>query len=267
MIRRMCTARHVVSGERTPFCDDGAMTARDTLTAIAGPTADIGSHFYFDPATVAAGKELGLGGFVFYMLGRGGALGDVSPAIVSSAFGYFNPDTVEATWSKYRSVVSPPVAAQAYWDECGKRGSELFGDIDGLGAYIEAADIVIDHANLAALPLFAGISQLGCTDDVAGRAMQKAAVLRELRGSVHLCAVLANGLSDAQAHAIKRPGDVAMFGWEEAPQVPIDGDIRMEAAEELTNTMLERAFFALTQDQAAALVAGTQAMASALPPR
>ena len=240
------------------------MTPRDTLIAIAGPTGDIGAHFYFHPATVAAGKELGLGGFVFYILGRGGALGDVGPAIVSSAFGYFNPETIAATWNKYREVVSPPVAAQAYWDECGKRGSELFADLDGLDAYVEAADIVIDHADLAALPLFAGASQMTCCDDVAGRAMQKAAVLRELRGSVHLVAVLASGLSDAQAHAIKRPGDVAMFGWEEAPVVPIDGDIRMDAAEELTNTMLERAFFALTSEQCAALVAGTNAMHAAL---
>ena len=242
------------------------MTARDTLTAIAGPTGDIGAAFYFHPSTVAAGKELGLNGFTFYILGRGGALGDVSPAIVSAAFGYFNPDTIAAAWEKASATMTPSAAAQAYWDECGKRGSELFADIDSavLSAYVAAADIVIDHADLAAAPLFAGTSQLSCSDDPAGRAMQKAAVLRELRGSLHLCAVLASGLSDAQAHAIKRPGDVAVFGWEEAPSVPIDGDIRMDAAEELTNTMLERAFFALTSDQADALLAGTEAMHAAL---
>ena len=216
------------------------MTARSTLETIAGPTGDIGAAFYLHPRTVDAGKEIGLGGFPFYILGRGGALGDVSPAVVSSAFGYFNPDTIAATWNKYRTVVSPPVAAQAYWDECAQRGIEFFGAIDGLDAYIEAAEIVIDHADLAALPLFAGTSQLICSDEIAGRAMQKAAVLRELRASVHLLAVLANGLSDAQAHAIKRPGDVAMFGWESAPEVPIDGNERMDAAEELTNSMLER---------------------------
>lgn len=242
------------------------MTPRETLAAIAGPTGDIGAAFYFHPATVAAGRELGLGGFVFYILGRGGALGDVPPAVVSSAFGYFNPDTIAATWNKYREVVSPPVAAQAFWDECGKRGNELFAGIDGLDAYIEAADIVIDHADLAGLPLFAGTAQLVCSDDVPGRAMQKAAVLRELRGGVHLVAVLASGLSDAQAHAIKRPGDVAVFGWEEAPEVPIDGDILMDNAEELTNAMLERAFFALTEQQCDALVAGTTAMHAAISP-
>lgn len=242
------------------------MTPRETLTTIAGPTSDIGAAFYFHPATVAAGRELGLGGFVFYVLGRGGALGDVPAAVVSSAFGYFNPDAIAATWNKYRDVVSPPVAAQAFWDECGKRGNELFADLDRLDAYIEAADIVIEHADLAAVPLFAGTAQLVCSDEVPGRAMQKAAVLRELRGGAHLIAVLASGLSDAQAHAIKRPGDVAMFGWEEAPEVPIDGDIRMDAAEDLTNTLLERAFFALTTEQAEALVAGTMAMHAALTP-
>lgn len=246
--------------------DTHPMTARDTLTAIAGPTGDIGASFYFHPATVAAGKELGLNGFTFYILGRGGALGDVSPAIVSSAFGYFNPSTIAAAWEKARTSISPTAAAQAYWDECGHRGAELFADIDEdvLRAYIQAADVVIDHADLAALPLFAGTAQLACTDVVSGRAMQKAAVLRELRGSVHLCAVVASGLSDAQAHAMKRPGDVAVFGWEEAPSLPIDAEDRMDAAEELTNTMLERAFFALTSDQAESLVAGTVAMHAAL---
>jgi hypothetical protein len=243
------------------------MTARDTLTTIAGPTGNIGAAFYFHPSTVAAGKELGLNGFTFYILGRGGVLGDVSAAVVSSAFGYFHPHSIAKAWNTSREIVSPLTAAQAYFDECGKRGTELFAGIDAdvLSAYVEAADIVIDHADLAALPLFAGIAGMECAgNDVAACAMQKASVLRELRGSVHLCAVLASGLSDAQAHAIKRPGDVAVFGWEEAPSVPIDGDERMDAAEELTNSMLERAFFALTTNQAQALVAGTEAMAAAL---
>lgn len=244
------------------------MTARDTLTAIAGPTGDIGAAFYFHPSTIAAGKEIGLNGFTFYILGRGGALGDVSPAIVSSAFGYFNPGTIATAWEKARATVSPPVAAQAFWDECGKRGAELFADIDDevLAAYIAATDIVIDNASVAAAPLFAGTAELTCSDNPAGCAMQKAAVLRELRGSVHLCAVLASGLSDAQAHAIARPEDVALFGWEEAPSVPVDGDERMAAAEELTNKMLDRAFSCLTSEQSDALVVGTTAMHAALQP-
>ena len=43
-------------------------------TDVIGP---IGAAFYFHPDTVARGKEAGLDGFRFYILGRGGVLGDV----------------------------------------------------------------------------------------------------------------------------------------------------------------------------------------------
>lgn len=238
----------------------------DTITAIAGPTGNIGASFYFHPATIAASKEMGLDGFKMYILGRGGVLGDVPASVVSAAFGYFNPAVIAGTWEKAKTIVPPLEAAQAYFDMCGAVGRDAFADIDAsvLSAYIEAADVVISSASPAGLPLFAGIAELRCADDPAACAIQKVAVLRELRGSAHLCAVLACGLTDAQAHAIKRPGDVAMFGWEEAPATPIDGDERMEAAEAATNVILEPAFAALSDEQAAALIAGTNAMAAAL---
>ena len=240
------------------------MDARSTLTRIAAPTGDIAAAFYFVPETVAAGKELGLDGFKFYILGRGGALGDVPAAVVSAAFGYFEPGLIENQWAKARAICEPGVAAQAYFDECGRRGAERFGDLEGLDAYCEAADVVIGQASLAARPLFAGIAQLDCSDDVAARAAQKSAVLRELRGSAHLVAVAASGLTDAQAHAMRRPKDVEMFGWPSPPELPDDGPARLDAAEELTNDLLEPDFAGLDDAQAAALVAGTEAMHAAL---
>lgn len=245
--------------------DRSPTTARETLEAIAAKTVRIGSYYYFDPATKIAGQRLGLGPYEFYLLGRGGALGDVSAAVVASAFGYFNADGVAKTWNENRTIVSPPAAAEAYFDECGKRGSELLGELACLDAYIEAADVVIDRADLAALPLFAGYAQLRCCEDSAGRAMQKAAVLRELRGGVHLCAVLASGLSPAQAHAMKNPGLVQAFGWTEVPDFPTDVSARMAAAERLTNLLLEQPFSVLTEQEAAALVAGTNAIDATLP--
>ncbi|WP_420452751.1 SCO6745 family protein [Ilumatobacter sp.] len=237
------------------------MDPRETLSAIAAPTGDIGASFYFDPATVAAGREIGLDGFKFYILGRGGALGDVPAAVVTSAFGYFEPNLIQAQWDKARAIVDPATAAQAYFDECGRRGSERFADLDGLDAYVDAADEVIAHADLAGRPLFAGISTLRCaTDDPAACAAQKAAVLRELRGSAHLVAVLASGLTDAQAHSIKRPDDVALFGWSEPPSLPSDADERMASAEEVTDTMLVGAFATLDDVRADALISGTRSM-------
>ena len=75
------------------------MNAREIMNAVAGKTGDIGAAFYFTPETTGRGKEFDLGGFYFYFVGRGGVLGDVEPAVVHSAFGYFHPDMVAKMWT------------------------------------------------------------------------------------------------------------------------------------------------------------------------
>lgn len=239
------------------------MASIDTIQATSPATNGLGAIFYFHPDTLEVGKQLGLDGFRWYLLGRGGALGDVSAAVVQSAFGYFEPGLVEKLWTTAREKVAPAEAAQRYFDCCGALGAKLLADVAGLDAYVEAADVVIGAMPRAGLPLFAGTAELVCSDDVAARAMQKAAVLRELRGSAHLVAVLASGLSDAQAHALKRPDDVAMFGWTDGVEVPDDGAERMARAEEITDLILVPAYDALNDAQAAALETGTAAMAAA----
>ena len=49
----------------------------DLARETGGPLGQIGQAYYFHPDTLARGKELGLDGFRWYMLGRGGVLGDV----------------------------------------------------------------------------------------------------------------------------------------------------------------------------------------------
>jgi hypothetical protein len=245
--------------------DQRGAVARENLEGLGAKTGRIGWYFYFDPATRQVGEKLGLGPFEFYLLGRGGVLGNVSAAIVSAAFGYFNPKQIEETWNHNCAVVSPAVAAQSYFDECGHRGSERLHDVAGLDAYINAADIVINHANTAGMPLFAGYKQPEWADDPAGRAMQKATVLRELRGGFHLFAVLASGLTPVQAHAMKNPGHMHGFGWNETPDLPADSAERLQRAEELTNQVMTPAFDTLTDQQFADLVAGTNAIDAALP--
>ena len=84
------------------FVKVAAMTV-DELIAQASPIIGaMGSAFYFVPETVAVGKANGLDGFRFYFLGRGGVLGDVEPAVVASAFGYFAPAVVARMWSSAR---------------------------------------------------------------------------------------------------------------------------------------------------------------------
>lgn len=49
--------------------------------------------------------------------------------------------------------------------------------------------------------------------------MQLVAVLRERRGRTHLLAVVASRVVPEVAHAMKRPHDIATFGWAPAPAV------------------------------------------------
>jgi hypothetical protein len=63
------------------------MFAQELINATSPTIGKAGSAFYFHPSTLARGKEVGLDGFRFYMLGRGGVLGDVESDVVASAFG------------------------------------------------------------------------------------------------------------------------------------------------------------------------------------
>jgi len=225
---------------------------------------DIGAAFYFHPDTLARGKELNLDGFRFYVLGRGGVLGDVEPEVIRSAFGYFAPGLVEKIWNSAKERVAPRDAARAYIACNQELGRRTLADVDGLDAFVEAAGVVIDAVDPGALALFAGVKSEPVPDDTPAAAIHQAMVLRELRGSAHLVANAAVGLPTAVAHAIKRPDDVANFGYREPPTVTDDDRARHQRAETVTDDVLERAYARLTDAQADALVAGAAAMHAAL---
>ena len=244
---------HVVTTRRPAstggwLCAAATRTVRpvntDELIAAAAPRlAALGGAFYFDPKTVAAGKEHGLDGFRFYFLGRGGVMGDVEPAVVVSAFGYFNPALVQRIWTTGRERMAPPAAATAYLECCRQFGRERLGVIAGLDVFCAAAEAIIDAVDPAGLTLFAGISAAPLPDDLAGRTMQLIAVLRELRGSAHLVAVRAAGLTAEIAHYLRRPDDYTSFGWGETPPDVTDDDrARLAAAESMTDDLVRPAF-------------------------
>lgn len=224
---------------------------------------ELGQIFYFHPTTLAKGKELGLDGFRFYIAGRGGVLGDAESAVVTSAFGYWNGGLIAKMWNSAKETIGPRDAGRAYFECCAEVGRAVLGGVDGLDAYNEAAETVVKAANPAGLALFAGLAAEPLADDAPGRAMQLAAVLRELRGSAHIVALLASGLAPEVAHAMKRPDMVESFGWQEAPEIGPDDPGKVEAAEELTSRLLIPAYSALGDDGEAAFIAGTEAMVAA----
>lgn len=223
----------------------------------------IGAAFYFAPSTVTTGKEHGLDGFRFYFLGRGGVLGDVEANVVASAFGYFNPDLVAKMWNSAKEKVAPRDAARLYIQCAHDFAREKLADVDGLDALADALAKVNEAVDPAGLALYSGVAAEPVPDDDAARAFHLCMVLREARGSAHLLAVRAAGLSPRAAHQVKRPDDVATFGWE--PLTLSDDDTaRWQHAEDLTDQIMEPAFAVLDDAERRAVVDGLGRVSAAL---
>ncbi len=240
------------------------MLAQELIHTTSPTIGKAGSAFYFHPSTLARGKEIGLDGFRFYMLGRGGVLGDVESDVVASAFGYFHRALVARIWNTARERFKPREAARIYMQCSADFGRSALAAVDGLSAFCHAAEAIIAAADPAALSLYAGIAAEPRVDDLPGRAMQLATVLRELRGSAHLLAVVASGLAPAVAHAIKRPNDVKAFGWDPAPQYTEADRAALDAAETLTDRLLLSPYGVLNDAAGTAFLAGTKAIGTAL---
>src|SRR6202043_4239334 len=73
---------------------DGALAI---VKSTSVPIHDIGTAIYLSPDVFGWAAEWGWSNpFSFYFAGRGGMLGDVGPDVVTSAFGWFEPNAVKA---------------------------------------------------------------------------------------------------------------------------------------------------------------------------
>lgn len=236
------------------------MDPREVMQATAGKIGDIGAAFYFAPETLQQGKDVGLDGFRFYFLGRGGVLGDVEAGVIRAAFGYFEPGLVEKIWSSAKEIMAPREAARLYISCAHEMGRAKFGKLDGLDEYVDAATTVIAAVEGASLPLFEAVRCEPVPGDAPAAAMHQTMVLRELRGSAHLLANTACGLESRHAHGIKRPDAFKMFGYEAEIEVTDDDRAKWLRAEQLTDEILAPAYDHLTTEQAKAMIAAVDAM-------
>jgi hypothetical protein len=243
------------------------MTQTDQwVPAATAKIGALGSAFYFAEATTAKAEELGLGTFRFYLLGRGGVLGDVEAPVVQSAFGYFAPELIRTQWDRARAIVDPRTAGRTHFECAANFGRAKLSGLDGLEGFCEALQRVNEAADPAGLALYAAISAEPLAEDLPGRAMQLVAVLREFRGSAHLVAVLAQLLEPRVAHYMRRPEMFAAFGYREdqVPEVTEENRRQLAAADELTDRIVAPAYSALSERQAAALVEGLTAVEAAV---
>ncbi len=241
------------------------MNVDDLITQASPLIGSLGSAFYFVPETVSVGKARGLDGFRFYFLGRGGVLGDVEPAVVTSAFGYFAPAIVTRMWTTAREKMDPRDAARLYLDCAHDFARAKFAGVAGLDAFAAAAEKVVQAADVAGLALFAGVAAEPLPDDVVARAFHLTVVLREWRGSAHLVAVVASDLDAEMAHYLRRPNDYTSFGWGETPPAASEADrAKLAKADELTNRLVRSAWATLTDDEGQAVLTGLRGMQAAL---
>jgi hypothetical protein len=241
------------------------MSPEELVQSVCPLIGSVGGAFYFTPETKARGRELGIDSFRFYFLGRAGVLGDVEAPVVVSALGYFEPKLVAKMWDSGRAIVPPRDAGRAYVEESHRFGRQRFTGLDGLESFCAAAEAIRDGVHPAALALYAGLASEPLADDPPARAMQLATVLRELRGSAHLVALVAGGIAPRTVHYARRPDFYQSFGWpEDDPPVVTDDDLtRMAAADELTDQLMAAAFGVLDDAGRTALLEGAQRMAAA----
>jgi hypothetical protein len=119
------------------------------------------------------------------------------------------------------------------------------------------------------MPLFAGWRAEPLVDDPAGRTMQLLHVLREWRGSAHVVATTAVGLTPLQSILSRDGAERAkMFGWPEpyADESRLAG--RRGEAEALTDRLCETAVEAtLTPAERGELVDAVKALQAVLAPK
>jgi len=176
------------------------MTNEELVSIVCPIFNDNPYKYYFSPSTITVGKSLGLKGMEFYVAGRGGALGDCQGTVVAAAFGYFNPIIINAAWTL--AIAKHPARAlgSAHYECAAVAGREKLSALPNLAEFVAAMEKVFDAMDPDGLALFAAFKSLPLVDDLPGRAMQLAASLREYRGSAHLVAVRASGVSAIQAH-------------------------------------------------------------------
>ena len=242
------------------------MTDEELISIVCPIINDNSYKYYFSQSTIDTGKSLGLKGMEFYVAGRGGALGDCDGSVVAAAFGYFNPIIINAAWTLAIAKHPARSIGSVHYECAAVTGREKLSTLPNLAEFVAAMQKVFDAMDPDGLALFAAFKSLPLVEDLPGRAMQLAASLREYRGSAHLVAVRASGVSGIQAHFIKRPKDMKNFGWSESeyPHVDDETRARMVAAEKLTDALCIAPYSVLNEIERASLVAGARAFEAAL---
>lgn len=236
-----------------------AYAARTTKAITSG-----GGAFMLHPDTTARGEAIGLDLGGFYGIGRGGVLGDVDADVVISAFAFFEPGLVRTIWDAARTKMTPAEGAAKYAAACADWGRDHLAGVDGLDDLAVLLERVSQEASPIGAPLFAGWRAMPLPDDAPGRATQLLHVMRELRGGLHICALLAAGVAPVEALLLDTPDQAALFGWSEPLPDPDHQRAAYAEADANTNRMVAPAFAVLDDAERDRLAAILDAVLAAV---
>lgn len=233
-----------------------SLTTEQLVSRLAPIIGDLGSKYMLDKKTRETATELGYPHpFAFYFLGRGGVLGDVDADVVVAAFAFFEPGMVRTMWDMARQTSDPENAVAQYAAVCADYGRDHIAKAPNLERFNELAEKVLAKVDVTGLSLFAGWRGVERPSDPPARAYHNIALLREWRGSAHICAVAASSLTAQQAivtGAASTEAGVATakaFGWSgECGDTDALAPAR-RAVEASTTAMQAEAFGVLTDSE------------------
>lgn len=244
------------------------MTGLELARHLAQPVGTLGASFYFDTGTRARAKELGLNVYEFYGLGRAGVLGDATSEEVAAAFYFFHPDTINFLWTAAKTKADPNATAQYHVEAAYDFADRTFGALEPalLSAVADGARAASEADELGRHPLVDGYRKVAPPTDPVHGAYLGTVLLRELRGAVHIDAVVASGLSPAAACYLEDASVFSLHGYGDAdvPEVTAAMTAAKVAAEAATDEAMATYFEVLSTAQRSSLARGVDAMMAAL---
>lgn len=176
------------------------MSSRALCDAVSPFFSDLGSKYMLDPATAEIGKAAGYpDSFSFYFAGRGGVLGDVDADVVYSAFMFFDQNITRKMWERGVKVEGARKAGSRYAGAADVWGKAHLGGFKNAVRFNELAEKVVRSVDPAGVSLFAGLRAEPLSEDAHARTYRLVTWLRELRGSLHINAVVAAGMTGIEA--------------------------------------------------------------------
>jgi hypothetical protein len=245
------------------------MDTLELADTIADPIGTVGMSFYFSPQAVARGEGLELDVVTFYAGGRGGVLGDIDALEVDRIFYFFKTGLIASMVERARVGADRQETVATHLDAANDYAGATFGGIplDTLQAFSTAAKALADTLPNGRWPLVDGYLAQPVPADPVHAAYYWSIVLRELRGGVHTDAVIAAGLSGAEACQLDHAGSFfALHGYGDEDRTDETEELVVTrlAVEVETSTRIAALLEVLDEGQRAALERGAIALHEAV---